>query len=206
MSLCVASWPEAYVHTLQEIMLYHNDDMIECHCLTWQTNMQVCIGSSLCDYHTLMRQVENSADIVDDSFNTILSITTHQLLNFPILQAMFGINCDLLLLISPKCRICASVNRVSIGSDNDLSLIRSFGLLSTTGNKRKWNFNQNTILFIHKKHIGKYRLWNGGHFVQEIYGLIMLIWVVNVKRIRLTDKEDMSQGWKSHDNFEIIFQ
>ena len=34
-------------------------------------------------------------------------------------------------------------------------------------NKLKWNFNQNTILFIHENAYLKQRLRNGGHFVQE---------------------------------------
>ena len=33
-------------------------------------------------------------------------------------------------------------------------------------NKLQWNFNQNTILFIHENASKKYRLRNGGHFVQ----------------------------------------
>ena len=69
----------------------------------------------------------------------------------------------------------ASVNMVSIGSDNGLSPIRhqaiiktNAGLLSigTFSNKLQWNLSQNSIIFIHEKAFENAICQDGGHFVQ----------------------------------------
>ena len=57
----------------------------------------------------------------------------------------------------PRWRIYASVNRISIDSDNGLSPIRRQCWIIvnwTHRNKSQWNLNQNMKLLIHKKHLG----------------------------------------------------
>ena len=81
-------------------------------------------------------------------------------------------NKNTLLLTSPLCHIYASSNRVSIGSDNGLSVPNHYlkqGLdivNSTLRNKLQWNFNQNKKLFHPGKCIWKCCLQKGSHFVQ----------------------------------------
>ena len=62
-------------------------------------------------------------------------------------------------LISPECRICASMNRVNIGPDNALSPIRRQAIIWnqcwiivnwTLRNKLQWNFNRHIKLFTHE--------------------------------------------------------
>ena len=77
------------------------------------------------------------------------------------------------LLISPQGRIYASVNQVSIGSDNGVSPIWRQAIIRTNARLLSigplgTNFNE--ILskyktFLSRKCTWKYRLWNGAHFV-----------------------------------------
>ena len=83
-----------------------------------------------------------------------------------------------------------SVNLVSIGSDNGLSLNRCQAIIWTNagpnwtlGNKLQWNFNQNTKLFIHEDawyHISVsiiWQHWNGtGCSNPSSYTLVYLLW------------------------------
>ena len=73
----------------------------------------------------------------------------------------------------PLCRIYASVNRASIGSDNGCRLFGAKPLSksmlvvnSTLRNKLQWNFNQNTNLFIHQDKMAA--IFSKGRWVKHL--------------------------------------
>ena len=45
----------------------------------------------------------------------------------------------------------------------------------TLRNKVQWNFNQNTNIFVSRKCIWKYRVWNGSHFVRQPF-CVCFVW------------------------------
>ena len=78
-------------------------------------------------------------------------------------------------LISPLCCIYASVNRVSIGSDNGLSPTRRQAIILTNAGllsigSLETNFSEFLIkiqIYHSRKCIWKYCLWNGGNLSRE---------------------------------------